>query len=472
MSEAIATAEPRGTRWIDLVASALPVIAPAALLAVVLAGIASRLVLTDAWVGLVAGREVWQHGIPATEQLTSIAAGHHWIDQQWLAQLLMYATERIGGVGLTVALCSAAVVACFALCAAAAHRRGASPGVLLLFFCLAFLAGPWGVQARTQALALPLFGLVVWLLSRDSDGKRKATLVVLPALCVWANLHGSVLLGAAIVSAYGVALIWRRRLVGLLYALAAPLCVFASPYGFSLFGYYETMTLHPPFGRQIVEWQRTTPSRGTAVFFLLAVVALLLVSARRRSVRAFDVLLLVVTFAVGLSAIRMTPWFGLAALAVLPPLATRHNVRFQGIAAGAFAATVAAVLLVSLALIPSRALGSWRSDRLAAVRGLPTRDRVFADLDLADWLLWEVPGLRGRVAYDGRPEVLTRREFNDVVMRAALFAPGWQRALAPYQLVVLDPSQAARLLRRGGWRRLTTAPRFVVMTRSPKRSGR
>jgi hypothetical protein len=383
----------------------------------------------------------------------------------------MYASERIGGVGLTVAVCSAAVVACFALCAAAAHRRGASPAVLLMFFCLALFAGPWGAQARTQALALPLFGLVVWLLCRDTAGKRKSTLAVLPALCIWANLHGSVLLGVAIVAVYGISLIWRGRLVGIVYALAAPLCVFASPYGFSLFGYYETMTLHPPFGRQIVEWQRTTPSRGTAVFFVLGVVALSLLFARRKSVRPFDVLLLVVTFAFGLFAIRLTPWFGLAALAVLPPLATRRNVRFQGIAAAAATVTAAAVLLVSLALIPGRAvpLNSWPSDRLAAVRELPARQRVFADLDLADWLIWEVPSLRGRVAYDGRPELLTGREFDDVVMRAFKFAPGWQQVLAPYQLVVLDPSRAARLVRLGGWRKLAAAPRFVVMTRSPRR---
>jgi hypothetical protein len=295
---------------------------------------------------------------------------------------------------------------------------------------------------------------------------------VLPALCLWANLHGSVLLGVAIVAAYGVSLIWRRRPVGLVYALAAPVCVFVSPYGFSLFDYYETMTLHPPFGHQIVEWQRTTPSRGTAVFFLLALVALFLLFTRRKSVRSFDVLLLVVTFAFGLFAIRLTPWFGLAALAVLPPLATRRNVRFQGIAAAAAAVTVVAVLLVSLALIPRRAvpLSSWPSDRLAAVRELPARERVFADLDLADWLLWEVPSLRGRVAYDGRPELLTRAEFDGLVMRAATFGPGWKRVLAPYQLVVLDPIRAARLVRLGGWRELATAPRFVVMARSPRRS--
>src|SRR5262249_35035017 len=159
-------------------------------------------------------------------------------------------------------------------------------------------------------------------------------------------------------------------------------------------------TLHPPFGHQIVEWQRTTPSRGTAVFFLLGIVAAVLLITRRKSVRLFDALLLVVTFAFGLFAIRLTPWFGLAALAVLPPLATRRHVRFQGVGAAAAAVTVAVVLLVALALIPGRAVPStsWRPDRLGSLRELPPRERVFADLNLADWLLWEVPSLRGRVA--------------------------------------------------------------------------
>jgi hypothetical protein len=56
-------------------------------------------------------------------------------------------------------------------------------------------------------------------------------------------------------------------------------------------------------------------------------------------------------------------------------------------------------------------------------------------------------------------------------MRAATFAPGWQRVLAQYQLVVLDPGRATRLARLGGWRKLATAPRFVVMARSPHAIG-
>src|SRR5436309_14154207 len=38
----------------------------------------------DTWLGLAAGREIWQTGIPHHEMLTVIAHGAGWVDQQWL----------------------------------------------------------------------------------------------------------------------------------------------------------------------------------------------------------------------------------------------------------------------------------------------------------------------------------------------------------------------------------------------------
>ena len=77
----------------------LPILAPAALLAVVLVAIGRQLLVTDTWVGLVSGREIARHGLPHVEHLTVIAQGRHWVDQQWLAQLIMYGLARAGSWG-------------------------------------------------------------------------------------------------------------------------------------------------------------------------------------------------------------------------------------------------------------------------------------------------------------------------------------------------------------------------------------
>ena len=447
-------------------ASWLPIIAPA-VLAVELGAAARHMVVSDTWLGLVAGREVWQHGIPATEHLTTLAAGREWIDQQWLAQLAMYLLQRIGGVGVVVALCAASFVAGFIFCAAAAQRRGAAPRILFIFFLLAFLAGPWGAQARTQSFALPLFGLIVWLLSRDPDGKLRATIWVLPILCLWANLHGSVLLGATVVAGYGILLLAGRRRIGAVYLVGAPLCIFASPYGFSLAGYYVRMTLHPPFGRDLSEWRWPWSTPLVVGFFLLAVLATVLVAQNRSAVTRFDLFLLTATFLFGLDALRLTFWFGLAALAVLPPLASRRRDVQAGPAAG-MAIGFALVLIAALALIPARAVptAAWRPGRLrAVVSNLPASRRVFADLDLADWLLWQEPHLEAHVPFDARPELLTRQQFLDVAYRAATFEPGWRRVLAPYRFVLLTPVRASLLLRAGGWQRVAAAPKWVLLAR-------
>src|SRR4051812_39232915 len=62
--------------------------------------VGSKLVGVDSWLTFLAGREIWQNGLPHREVLTTMAAGRTWTDQQWLAQIGFYSLERLGGVGL------------------------------------------------------------------------------------------------------------------------------------------------------------------------------------------------------------------------------------------------------------------------------------------------------------------------------------------------------------------------------------
>src|SRR5207302_8141320 len=154
---------------------------------------------------------------------------------------------------------------------------------------------------------------------------------------LWANLHGSVVLGALLVIAYGLHAIVRAenrsaRLRALTCVVVSPPALLASPYATSLPGYYRLMLLNPPFGREIKEWQQTTPSGLTAVFFLLLAVAVVLVVTRRGRLGLLDLLVLGLTVAAGLDALRGIVWFSLACAALLPALLTRSpgTTRFEG----------------------------------------------------------------------------------------------------------------------------------------------
>src|SRR5215470_5747184 len=49
------------------------------------------LIVNDSWLNLAAGREVVHHGLPHHDALTLYGLGATWTDQQWLAQVFMYA---------------------------------------------------------------------------------------------------------------------------------------------------------------------------------------------------------------------------------------------------------------------------------------------------------------------------------------------------------------------------------------------
>jgi hypothetical protein len=447
-------------------AALLPVLAPAAVVAALFALAAPALVVADTWLALVAGREIWKHGLPHFNALTVIHHGQPWVDQQWLGHLTLYGADRVGGLGFVVAVTTAAVLCGFCLAALAALERGAPPIVLLIFFAVAFLAGVWIAVARTQALAVPLYGLVLWLVCRDPGCGRRLTLLTVPALCLWANIHGSVLLGAAVLAGYGLLAAARSRSrQGALLFVAAPLCVLASPYATALPGYYRLMLDNPPFKRWINEWQPTVPAKDTAVFFCLAAVVAVILVIRRRG--GLDALILVVSFAAALSAVRMLPWFGIASLAVVPPLFW-HNKPAVVRGRGAEGFSIVMIGVIAICLIVGGARGRTASARVSDLARAPigAHDLVYSDLDLADRLLWARPELRGRVAYDARVELLSAQGIHQMLTFNAR-APGWRSVAAGYTVLAFDPRSPAPIPDLSGWRVVYRSSNAVLARRPP-----
>jgi hypothetical protein len=427
---------------------------PITLLAAFLVYSFRRIVQPDTWVALASGREVALHGLPTVERLTALAQGHRWVDQQWLSQLLLYELERVGGVGAVVALGAAAFLIALAIAALVAQSRGASPYALLFWSFAVFLVDPSAAGARTQSLVVPLFSVILWLILRDPHVQRRSSLFALPVLCLWANLHGSVVLAAAVVAAHGLQALLRRRgsrRISSALVLLAPAAVFASPYALELPGYYHLLLLNPPFARQIAEWQRTTP--GTApVFFAVAALCAVVVCARWRRLGLAEAVLLSVTFVGALGAVRATLWFGLVALAVMPPLTS-------GVKKQAQLATIGATIVAAGTIAASVAGLAWIARQsydgpariVQTLRHQPRTTHVLADYLVADWVLWEAPNLRGRVEFDARAELLTPAQWRDVMHFPAPITPG--RLL----LVTSQASVTRRLERERRWKTLAAA---------------
>jgi len=442
-------------RAADLIADNSLLVVLVAVLGAVLLGVAQQLTVADSWMTLVAGREIAHHGLPSHEVLTAIPYGRTWTDQQWFAQIVFYASTVVGGLRLAIVLNVAAITVTLALVVAAARRRGASARSTLLVASVSLFVAPWSWQLRAQALALPLFVLVLQLASSDVRKPRARTFLALPLLVLWANIHGSVLLGAGLVSLAGLFGLLRRPLRSAALVLLPWACVLISPYGFHLVGYYRLLLFTSPVSKVIVEWQAPKPHGYDLIFFAVAAITVILSIWQRRRLAYYDIAVLAVTLAGSLRSGRGIVWFTLAMAVILPSVldgvfrggeaAIRRRL---GLASGVAAIAVLLVMLVAIGSKPD----SWfeREWPVAAARAVataaataPGRQAVFPSDTTADWLLWKEPSLRGRVAYDVRFEILTAAQLGSLV-RFKSTAPDWMTPAAAYPVLVLDPSEGKR----------------------------
>jgi hypothetical protein len=444
----------------------------------------------DSWLTLVSGREIWQHGLPHRDTLTAIPLGREWIDQQWLAQVAFYGLDRVGGLGLAIFFHALMVTAALTITVVAARLRGASSRMTLLAAVVCLVIAPWSWQLRAQSIALPLFALTLALMSTDPGLARRRTWLVFPALVLWANVHGSVVLGAVLVSLAGafglLGLIRRRQTVPVWRSaafLGAPwLCLLATPYGADVVGYYRLILVDSPVSKNITEWRAPTPSGYFLLFFAAGAATVVIAIWQRRRLSPYDLAVLAVTLAGACRSVRAIVWFSLA-LAMLLPVAldgllpatgVRHvHRRLAAALTGILAAAFVAVSIFTLTKADAWFEQDWstRGARAAAraVRASDAGAVVWASGTYADWLLWKEPSLRGHLAWDARYELLTAPEMRAIV-RFNGHKAGWQPSLLRYPLLVVDRrrhrTQARALLADPDFRVVFADDSVVIFSRT------
>jgi hypothetical protein len=469
-------------------------VATAALVFAAVAMSWGRIFFSDTYISLTSGRYIHAHGLPSTDHLTVAGAGRPWVDQQWLAHLFMYDLWRVGGDAAVGASSAAAFALAFGMLAVLLLRRGAAPvGAVLalggaLVQCLLF------AETRAQSYAYPLFVGLLWIVLTQSDRTwlRRAALT-LPLLVLWANVHGSVLLGVAIVVACcgrsAAASLrrkaWRPAGGELALSVLAATCVFATPYGTAMIGYYVRV-LGDPALATIAEWQPSTFAPLNLPFVVILMGTLGLVCfARGKGVRlpADMILLAVFLGALAAHAVRYQTWFALGAAPLLALAVTRTWSRRRGLAPPPRAIVIAAgAILLILTVVaggilvrtPSSAYGKWISDSAvhsAARYGAQhPQARILADDVTGSALLWRYPGLAGRVGFDARTDIYKPSQFLAFARFVLASGPAWGASARPYQVVAvtcsLHPALCKALPKLSGWRILTHRNGGMVAVRN------
>ena len=396
------------------------------------------------------------HGLPRHDELTVYGLGGTWTDQQWLAQVFMYGVYSLGGFALLSIATCVSVVGAFSIAAAAARSLGAGARAFWVMFLPVLVAAPWAWSIRAQMLALPLYTALLWLLASDARTPTRRVWLALPLLVLWANIHGSVALGALLVVLLGAYELVRSRgrswarSAGLV--VLAPLAVLVTPYGpAATVRYYHLLLIDPPFAGRVTEWRWASPGTDTMFFYALAAIAIVLVWLGRRRLTAFDMLVLALTLAGGLEAIRGIVWFALASMVFLPvAIGNRLESKRQGEPRRGLNIAIAMGLTVALLSVAGSLFARdetwfedyWNRDVVEAVRGeLQPGDRVFAPDRFSDWMLFKIPELRGRVAYDVRFELYDRAFFDRLQDYNFEDGPNWKSFADGYRIVILDETR-------------------------------
>jgi hypothetical protein len=478
-SEQATPTEPAATRvGVLLEENGLLVIVLGAFAIVLVLALRHELVV-DGWMALVSGRWIVQHGLPSHDTLTVLTHGHRWIDQQWLAQLGLYGLWRLGGIKLALLIHALLVTSALVGAALIARTRGATPrSVTWIAIPVLIAYYPVASVMRPQSFAFPLFSATLWLVLADARKPSRRVFLTLPLLVLWTNLHGSVLLGAMLVSLAGVVSMVEKRRPGRrgVALLVLPwACVFASPYALHLPSYYEKILVGGDFKQFVTEWAPTTLSARTAAVYLIVLGGLWLMGRAGRGMPLLDQLAFVLTAVLAFEAIRNTAWIGLVALAVLPPLLDRLRTpavdpaRLNRI----LAITILAAVLISVAGVAAKPT-SWfttgfpTAGAQAAVGAAGPQSRIFATSPYADWLLWTRPELDGRIAYDARFELPSRTQLKRIA-RFQARAGDWLPMARRYSVFVLDRTTdrdlERSLIRQLPARVVFSSPQVVVLRR-------
>lgn len=413
----------------------------------------------DFWWHLATGRQIVVTGqIPTVDGFSFTRAGEPFYNQSWLAQVGMYGLFELGGPELLVLVQALVLAGAYGLLLRLAIRQSGSlrlsVGVLLLGTLPASFDN-WLV--RPQSYAIPLFIASLYVLTawRDPRGARADDagrlrafwwpLLLLPAFGIlWVNLHGSFVLGGALIALTFAGELLRRWLAAraerrswatgpigvaedvltrpprpayppLWHLVVAGgltgLSWLVNPGGLQVLDYVRKLTASSQVTQLVTEWAPpSVRDPNGAIFFLFIMVAIVVLAYGERKPDPTDMLLAGAFLWLALGAGRNNIWF----VAVATPLLARQLAEwlpergarkpYQGVPAlnMALAGTIGLMLLVALPWIkpwlglppevgavvhPQTPVAA-----VAAVQADPRRPaRLFHDMGYGSYLIWAAP---------------------------------------------------------------------------------
>jgi hypothetical protein len=294
---------------------------------------------------LVADPDIWWHLADArilttthhfirTEPYSFSVAGEPWVNPEWLSEIpfwLGYKSFGLAGIYLVNWL---ALSANLLLVYGRSSRLSMQPFAALCMAALGFMMMTLNDGPRTFLIAYLAMSAEMAILEAAGRGKTRLLWLLPPLFCVWVNLHGSWLIGLALLALYilcgmfsftkgafeqdGFSAGDRNRLLLVLAASLAAL--FVNPYGWRLIWNPFDMMFNQKLNiASVQEWQPLNLAWPNALSIVLAIGLLILANCLRgRKWKIYEFALLFFAFFAAFDHVRFA--FMAAVLAI--PLVT------------------------------------------------------------------------------------------------------------------------------------------------------
>lgn len=459
----------------------------------------------DFWWHMATGRVIDATGsVPQSEIFSWTLPGAPYYNQPWAAQWLMFKLYALGGLPLMLILqallicCSYGGLLWLGLRrlgdAQRAPRRLRRAVAALLLLIVPASFDNWSI--RPQTYAVPLFVATLAIVTAYRLGWRNRLWLLPPILALWANVHGSFVLGLGLIGLAWLGelatrllharrpelvrregLAWRGLAVLAAWGAASGLATLLNPRGAGLLGYVSNLLSSPQVANLVTEWQPTYRTIYGVFFFGLLAVTLWMMWRARPDVDLTDLLMLLPFIYLGVTAQRNVLWFALVAyMPLLCGLAARAkpiaSPPFQGQPAlnGILIGFLGFLLLLSLPWVkvylplPPEGGNLVSSETpvgaVPALRALPPAERperLFTELGMGSYLTWAAP--EQKVFIDPRFELYPLKLWNDY---DAIIAVSKPELLDSYQIdgVLVsqktEPELVGYLRGQPAWRELWT----------------
>lgn len=433
------------------------------------------------------GHLILDEGIPRSDPYSFTVPGIKWVAQSWLAEVLYAWVDDMAGpwgIRVLTALCGA-LLAGTLYRLALRFARNRIRAALVTLLALRTVLTIWSERPLLFGLLGVL--LFVWIVEVPESWVGRRAWVVVPAgVWLFANLHGTWILGVGYLGLHLVGRwiegsppwIGRERTLAVA-ALAGTAAVVVNPYGIDLLVFPVRLVMRGETLNTVAEW--TSPdfrSQAGMIFgaWILCFVALAVLGRHRPGVR--DVLVTLPFLFMALWALRN---IGIAAIVMLPVVARtiatdedRPDARLPiGWLAGAVLIAFASVWTVSASRQPDYDL---RDYPVEAMRALEERGDLGRRVFMTDaWAGYTIAKYwpDQRVFMDDRFDTYPRRivaEYSEI----AGVEPRWSRLLDEHEIdVVVWPGKRGltqALAEAEGWDEVHRDDVAVVFVR--ERSGR